>query len=242
MPRVVAHWMRRKREIDRLARQAAAEGFSQLIVIGAGFDSLAFRLDQEHLYDRIISADHPATLAVVRAALSAFGTDRQQPPSCAESARSVAHRVELLPLDLTRDDLRSVVLSGATYESSRATFIVIEGVLMYLPEQVVEQVFRSIAVLPAARLRLVASWMLAEPGQPIGFHGQSRLVAAWLSRRKEPMRWASTPPLLQAMLNRIGWGDVRIMDLTSTDSARGADAHGLASEQLVIVQKQAAGP
>lgn len=241
-PGIVAHWMRRKREIDRLARQAAAEGFTQLIVLGAGFDSLAFRLDRERLYERVISADHPATLEVVRSALSRSGASALPPPPRADVDRSIPHGVELLALDLACDDVRTVIRSARAFDSSRATFVVIEGVLMYLPESDVERVFRSIAALATAKVRLVASWMLAKPGQPIGFLGQSRLVGTWLSRRSEPMLWASTPPSLQAMLARAGWGDARIIDLTSGDTARGADAHGLASELLVVAQNQAASP
>jgi len=111
---------------------------------------------------------------------------------------------------------------------------------MYLPEPTVAKVLRSLAALPAPRVRLIASWMLAEPGLPIAFRAQSRLVPAWLSRQSEPMLWASTPSTLPALLASLGWSDPHLIDLTEDDSGGGANATGLASEQLVVAESRSA--
>jgi len=180
-----------------LARAAAADGFSQLIVLGAGLDTLAFRLGDERLYERVISADHPATLKTVRGALGS-GTERVEatrpdlPHKKGGPDGSAARSVELLALDLVDDDVCDVLTGTPAFDSGRAVLVVIEGVLMYLGEPAVSRVLRSLARLPAPRVRLIASWMLAEPGQPVGFQSQSRLVPVWLRGRSEPMLWAST--------------------------------------------------
>jgi methyltransferase (TIGR00027 family) len=231
---IVSHWMRRKREIDRLARQAAAEGFTQLVVLGAGLDTLAFRLSQEGLYGRVLSVDHPATLGVVRAAMS---RDAARSPAAIDE-RSASWGVELLALDLGRDDVCAALTAAPAFDPARATVIVIEGVLMYLPEPAVCSVLRSLAALPTPRLRLIASWMVAEPGQPIGFRGQSRLVPAWLRRRREPMLWASTPSALPVFLDGLGWSNTRLIDLAEHDAIDAADARGLRSEQLAIAERR----
>lgn len=131
LPGIVSHWMRRKQEIDGITRAAAGEGFSQLVVIGAGLDTLAHRMVADRTYPRVISADHPATLAAVRDALDGTATG----PAMVE-------------LDLMNADVCSVLESCPSFDPARPTLVVIEGVLMYLPEGVVTRVFRSLAELP----------------------------------------------------------------------------------------------
>jgi methyltransferase (TIGR00027 family) len=225
IPGLVSHWMRRKREIDRLAIQAAADGFEQLIVIGAGLDTLAFRLAQQPVYASIISADHPATLAVVRSAVES----------------SMPRGVELLALDLARQDGIALLTTAKTFDPARATLIVVEGVLMYLPEPSVVGAIRSLALLPPRAVRLVASSMIAEPGSAVGFQGQARLVAAWLSRRSESMYWGSTREALPDVFGGLGWSDVRVIELDSDEPGCGQGSRGLPSEVLVVAERRLAG-
>src|SRR5712672_3174711 len=68
-PGLSRHWFSRKRMIERLVREAMAEGFSQLLVIGAGLDTLPLRLARRGALSRVVCVDHPATQALVRRAL-----------------------------------------------------------------------------------------------------------------------------------------------------------------------------
>jgi methyltransferase (TIGR00027 family) len=234
IPGIVSHWMCRKRVIDHLVREAIDDGYSQLIVLGAGLDSLAWRLAGERTHERIISADHPATLSVVRSALA-----RRLDSTSGESSgtEDCVERVELLALDIDIDDAICVLTTSRTFDSTRATIVVVEGVLMYLAEPGVERVLRALASLPSASTRLVASWMLDQPGRPIGFEGQGRPVAAWLRRRQEPMRWATTPASLLSFLARCGWREPRIINLGEDDLPGNTPAHGLRGEQLFVSER-----
>ena len=58
--------MMRKRWIESRVRAAIADGASQLVVLGAGFDTLGVRLAVERPDFRVVEIDHPATLAVKR--------------------------------------------------------------------------------------------------------------------------------------------------------------------------------
>jgi methyltransferase (TIGR00027 family) len=224
LPGAVSHWMRRKREIDRLARDAAANGFTQLVVIGAGLDSLAFRLGQERLYPSIVLADHPATLNVIKRALGA-------------DAEGKAEGVGLTSVDLAQQDINAVLTAVPGFDRTRPTLVVIEGVLMYLPEPAVARVLRSIVLLPNPRVRLIISWMVAEPGKPVGFAHQSRFIPGWLQRRSEPMLWGSTPAAIPAFMDGLGWRNTRVIDLAGDDRLEPAEARGLRSEQLAVAER-----
>lgn len=219
LPGAISHWMRRKREIDRLARQAAAQGFTQLVVLGAGLDTLTMRMSEQSLFERILSADHPATLSVIRGAID------------------LTDDIELLELDLLTHDVASALTASPAFDSTRHTLVVIEGVLMYLPPSQVQHILRSLAALPVPKARLVASWMLSEPGRPVGFQSQSRSTTRWLRRVGEPMLWGSTFEQLKALLREIGWANARFIDLSEVDAGSPRDSGGLRSEQLVVADR-----
>jgi O-methyltransferase involved in polyketide biosynthesis len=198
LPGAVNHWLARKREIDRLARQAHADGFSQLLVIGGGRDTLALRMAAEGLFTRIIFADHPATLS---------------------SLPVLDPRVERVPWDLTSDEPLPTI-------SPAATLVVIEGVLMFLPPPIVSVLLQRIAKMPVPRVRLIASWMVERPGQPIGFEEQSRFLTAWLRWRGEPMLWATTRERFTELLRVTGWPEPRFL------------CFALGGEQLAIAERR----
>jgi O-methyltransferase involved in polyketide biosynthesis len=218
LPGIISHWMRRKQEIDRIAHEAIAEQFEQLVVLGAGFDTLALRHAEMRSFKSIIAADHPATLASVRGALGVVPV-------------GLATR----PIDLMKDDVAASLAACPAFNSALPTVIVIEGVLMYLSEDKVARVFRALASLP--RVRLVASWMVAVPGQPIGFRRQSGLIPGWLKREGEPMLWASTCPAMSQLLASTGWAHERFLDLSEPSSSNPTAARGLPDEQLVIADR-----
>ncbi len=212
LPGMVAHWLRRKREIDRLARQAAADGFTQLLVLGAGLDTLSWRTAEARVFERVVSADHPATLAAV------------------ERAVAPTSLVTLVPIDLADGLTESV---PTALDPDAQTLVVIEGVLMYLSESHTERLLADLANLPAPRLRLIASYMTDRPNRPIGFTNQNALVRPWLATRGEPMLWASTDEDLGAMLDRLGWSARAFAGLETPDGS----SPGLPDERLVVAER-----
>ncbi len=225
-PGIVSHWVRRKMEIERLVRGAADEGFAQFVVIGAGLDSLAFRMSDEAKFERVLATDHPATLGTIRAAVSGV-------PRGGASVGGGA--VELIPLDLTRDDPAVTISGSAKFDPASATVVLVEGVLMYLPESDVGRLLASLNRLGAARMRLIASWMVSKRGAPIGFHGQGGFVRRWLKLRHEPMLWGSEPTALCTWLGVLGWQEPKFIDLLERQGAEDAWPVGLADEQLLVV-------
>lgn len=242
VPGIVSHWMRRKRAIEDLVRAAAAEGFTQLVVLGAGLDTLAFRLANEHLFETIISTDHPATLEVVRAAIvsnsdysASASSNVARNGLCTDESQT--RSLELLSMDLACDDACWILTNSRGFDETRSTVIVIEGVLMYLPEVAVADLLRSLAKVHTPRMRIVASWMNTTPGDPIGFVGQSRRIPEWLRRRGEPMLWSSTPVALPMFLAELRWVNARIIDIAEMPSLKSNASYGLKGEQLVVVER-----
>lgn len=193
LPGIMQHWWIRKRWIERTCRAALADGFGQVLVLGAGLDTLALRLCGEKDLARVgfIEADHPATQALKQNVLR-----QELPPN-----------LRLLSHDFLSGDLCGALSSGpdAPFAAGVDTIVMAEGVLMYLPPAVVDRLLGSLRSLPCARLRLALSYMEKVPEAPPGFRPRSGVVNAWLKKRREPFCWFAGSDELRAMLHANGF-------------------------------------
>lgn len=112
---------------------AVADGVRQLVVLGAGLDTYAYRSAfGESL--RVFEVDHPATQAWKQQRL-------------VEAEIPVPGTLTFAPVDLERETLRDG-LSNAGFDSAQQTFFTWLGVVPYLTEQAVFSTLGFIASLP----------------------------------------------------------------------------------------------
>jgi methyltransferase (TIGR00027 family) len=126
---VVAHCVRH-RAIDELASQAVAQGFVQLVIVGAGYDMRASRF--RFLKARWFEVDHPAT------------QERKQQLLRAQPEAAVVERVGL---DLNREAILPA-LGRIGFDPTVKTCFVLEGLLHYLQRGTLDRIFAELAALP----------------------------------------------------------------------------------------------
>jgi methyltransferase (TIGR00027 family) len=126
-PGVRSSVVARTRLIDDVIAAALENGIEQLVVLGAGFDSRAYRLPGLRPID-VFEIDHPDTQAAKQRVLKRLF------PSLPAHVRFVA-------VDFTRDDLPSA-MHRARYRDAVRTFILWEGVTNYLTEDAVDATLR----------------------------------------------------------------------------------------------------
>jgi len=61
IPGILLHYVLRKKCISELARSALANGVTQVVILGAGFDPLSSELQREFRTAQFWEVDHPAT-------------------------------------------------------------------------------------------------------------------------------------------------------------------------------------
>jgi methyltransferase (TIGR00027 family) len=125
---IVAYLAARTLFVDAAVRNALDEGIQRVVVVGAGYDSRAWRLARPGV--EFTEIDHPETQ-----------TDKRR--------RAPSGGPQFVPLDLT---VQSIPLSPA---EAKPTIAVVEGVTMYLGEP---QLARLLGSLAAPGNRLVVNF------------------------------------------------------------------------------------
>jgi methyltransferase (TIGR00027 family) len=187
------HVALRKRVFDDEVRAAIEAGAVQVLVVGAGFDTLAFRLARAHGSVRFVEIDHPATQSLKRHALEELGPHYDWPAN-----------LELQPADLGATPLTDV-LDELGWDRRARSVVVAEGLLMYLGEHEVADFLRGVAARQAPGSRLLGTYLVPDAeGRPtLGKLGG--LTRASLRAIGEPLRWATTPEELATLLEDTGF-------------------------------------
>lgn len=136
----------RPRLVDDLAVKLAAEGLEQIVILGAGFDTMALRI-KDHLREvTVFEVDHPATQTVKQEVMKRIG----------------AHpNIRFVAVDFERDDFVEK-LCAAGFDRSRKSFIVWVGVSYYLTAQSVARTLEQIATISNPGTYLVWDYLISE--------------------------------------------------------------------------------
>lgn len=121
----------RTRFIEERLEHAIRDGVSQVVILGAGFDTRAYRLTELLKAARVFEVDQPST-------------QEYKKHRVREASIEVPTNLRYVPVDFRHDKLGDV-LAAAGYDSSQRTFFIWEGVTMYLPEAAVEETLRWVA-------------------------------------------------------------------------------------------------
>lgn len=179
--RVMADMMAlRTLAIDTAVRDAIERGARQLVILGAGYDGRAWRM-QELAGVKVFEVDHPATQGAKRDRV------KDLPPAIGA--------VTFVPIDFERQKLRDVLQSSG-YDASVPTCWIWEGVVMYLTPEAMRETLAGIAGLSARGSSII-----------INYHAQNR---RWLARLMfrligEPMISAWSPDEMAAELRSAGF-------------------------------------
>ncbi|HEX8456992.1 MAG TPA: class I SAM-dependent methyltransferase [Pyrinomonadaceae bacterium] len=186
LPGIQLHYALRKRYLEETTRASIAEGFHQVVVFGAGYDTLALRLCEEFPHVRFIEIDHPATQRRKTEALAADALDGDN-----TAHRRIANNLHFLPLDLTRRAVAHALNGFGRFDPVAPTLYIAEGLLMYLAPREVDELFQTIRDCRSGktRARFAFTFMEQRAGGRVNFLTRSRAVDAWLNWRREVFKW-----------------------------------------------------
>jgi methyltransferase (TIGR00027 family) len=202
----------RTRFIDACLEAALSAGIDQVVMLGAGFDTRAYRFREALKGARVIELDHPDTQAVkIRRVAAALGS----PPA----------NLTYVTADLRVDDLGKA-LRGAGYEADRRTFFIWEGVTMYLPAEAVRSTLGWVASNAATGSAVVFDYTYMTAIEAMKNFDISKLPAAAQKGAKRFMDMMSGEPWIfglpdggeREFLAGVGLGLRKMLGLNSPEA------------------------
>ncbi len=190
MPGQFEAFAHRKAFCERQVREGIEAGASQVLVLGAGYDTLSWRLAPEFASVSFFEIDHPATARLKTIGIEAMGQ---------------LSNLHLIAEDLGKQQLVDVLHADAAWDSTSPTVIVAEGLLMYLPAEAVGKLFKQCAAVTGAGSRIAFTYVSTRPdGRPDA--GPWTWLVLWILKTSgEPWLWSIQPEELGSFLKERNW-------------------------------------
>ena len=189
MPGQLDAFAHRKAFCEHQVRAAISDGATQILVLGAGYDTTGWRLAPEFPDVTFFEIDHPATARLKARGITAMG----QPEN-----------LVLLAEDLAAQRLVDV-LDIPTWDRQAQTVFVAEGLLMYLSAEVVRDLFLQCDQLSGEKSRVAFSYI------PRGLDGRPDAgrwtgLLLWLRKAAgEPWLWSAEAENPGSALQDTSW-------------------------------------
>jgi methyltransferase (TIGR00027 family) len=187
-PGVRASVVARTRLIDDTIRELPPTELSQMVILGAGFDSRPYRLDRLSAVP-VFEVDHPETQFAKIDAL------RRVLPELPKN-------VSFVPSDFNLDEL-TAAMTDSGYDPSLPTVILWEGVTNYLSERAVDATLRWCAGTGANGVLLITYVHSDVLERPEAFVGAKRLHST-LAKVGEQLTFGMDPRDMGAYLSDRG--------------------------------------
>ncbi|MFE0020822.1 SAM-dependent methyltransferase [Amycolatopsis sp. NPDC059021] len=189
IPGLWASMLCRKRYIDDILIAALDDGgIEAVVILGAGFDTRAYRLPALAAIP-VYEVDLPANIDRKRAALI-------------QALGHIPGNVTLVPIDFETQNLAdTLALHG--YTAQRRTFFVWEAVTQYLTEDGVRRTFDVLATAPTGS-QLVFTYVRQDFLDGTTRYGAEAAYAEFVVKR-QLWRFGMTPGHVAAFLAEYGW-------------------------------------
>ncbi len=195
---------RRKLFMNRQVLEAIEAGATQVLVLGAGFDTLCLRLAPRFTHVRWFEIDHPATSAAKARGVAAVG----KPDNMGQ-----------LAVDLAQSRLSAALAELPQWDAGARTIVVAEGLFMYLTDEQTAELLAEIQASTGAGSRLAFSHLLDH-------ESQGAVTRFFMRAFGEPWLSSHTRQELPEALRGLGW---RVLEQDQPERNEGME--GLAVAQ-----------
>jgi methyltransferase (TIGR00027 family) len=173
---------------DRLAA-AVSRGITQYVILGAGFDTFALRQPPWAKKIKIIEVDHAGTQTMKRSHIAAAGL-------------AMPENVVFADIDFENESLHDGLLRYGV-SMKEPSFFSWLGVTMYLKEDAIDAVLRSVAIFPAGS-EIVLTFLTQSSDSPSP-------LAQRVANLGEPFVSYFEPDTLEAKLRGAGFSKVAFL-------------------------------
>ncbi len=180
----------RKAFCERQVIEGIDDGATQILVLGAGYDTLGWRLASKFSGVNFFEIDHPAKAHLKARGIESMGWRKN---------------LRLVAEDLSKRKLSDVLKTDRSWDLSAQTVIIAEGLVMYLSPEAVRDLFCQCAAFVGGGSRIAFSYIPAgADSRPDA--GRWTGLMLWLQEvAGEPWTWCIRPEQLGVFLDETGW-------------------------------------
>jgi methyltransferase (TIGR00027 family) len=186
----------RCRFFDDYLRECLASGVTQVVILGAGWDSRAYRGELLEKRIRTFEVDHPATQArKIRSVKNVFP--------------AIPDHIVYVPIDFSGGSLDPLLDHG--YDPLRRTLFLLEGVVNYLETIDVESMLSWIGSRAAPHSRIIMDYQQL-PNAQSPFTTRRELISSLSRSVDERLRFGADQLHMKALLDRKGFSRIEETD------------------------------
>lgn len=191
----------RKVFMNQQVEAAIEQGARQVLVLGAGFDTLCLRLAPKYPEVRFVEIDHPSTSVAKARGIEKVG----QPENMIQIAADLGER-----------SLPKVLSEDGHWDASQRSVIVAEGLFQYLTDEEVRGLLTDAAACTSPGSRIAFSHAIP---------GDRKLLSALVRLISEPWKSEVRSEDLPSYVNGTGWAIISDVD---DDAEHGVERYGVA--------------
>jgi len=189
MPGQFEAFAHRKAFCEHQVRDSIAAGATQVLVLGAGYDTMGWRLTPEFPRVEFFEIDHPASSCLKEKGVDSMGT---------------RPNLHLIAEDLGKRRMIDVLADAEEWNLRASTIIVAEGLLQYLPPEAVLDVFTQCALISGSG-RIAFTYIPSRRDGRPDAGPYTGLVLKLLKIGGEPWLWSIRSEDLAGFLEALGW-------------------------------------
>lgn len=187
----------RHRHIDDNLQNAYEQGIRQVVILGAGYDSRAHRLNYKDV--NFVEIDHPLTQENKKKALKSL-KDKQN------------KNVHYLSVDFMKDWVQEVKKSKLI--KNKPTFVIWEGVSYYLNAEAIDHSLAAIKKLFKKGSLLIFDAYHEEMVNPNSLNPLFRITQLVVKRQKEPFIWGLNRDKMPDFLSARGFHSISTISMS----------------------------
>jgi len=187
----------RVRYFDDFLKASIDEGLEQLVILGAGYDTRAYRIDGLKGRVKAFEVDHPLTQVVkIDKIKEIFG--------------ALPDHVAYVSVDFEMESLgRKLMEKG--YDRSKKTLFIMEGLIMYIPPQAVDDMLSFIAGNSGKGSRIIFDYYSKSLVDGTDELEAAKNIRDYVIQQGEPLQFGIDDGVVPDFLAERGFSDVRIV-------------------------------
>ena len=207
----------RTRYIDEFLKAQIAEGIKQLVILGAGYDSRAYRFNLLDVGMKVFEVDHPDTQVLKMMKVKMV-------------LGSMPKHAIYVHVDFAHEKLE-INLPKNGYDSGLKTLFIWEGVTMYLPEESVNRTLAFIAAYSGEGSCVIFDYLFESAIDGTSQLKEAQMMRMHCAKLREPLHFGLKEDAVGGFLLSRGFS---LLENTTATSLKNTYFKGKAQQRKVF--------